>query len=46
MAYLTHTPEGEQRTHYFRVRAGDGNVYILRHDQEQDRWRLDAFRRK
>jgi hypothetical protein len=31
---------------YFRVRAGDGNVYILRHDQEQDCWRLDAFRRK
>ena len=30
---------------YFRVRAADGNIYILRHDQEQDRWSLDAFRR-
>jgi len=31
---------------YFRVCAGDGNIYILRHDQEQDSWHLDAFRRK
>ena len=31
---------------YFRVRASDGNFYILRHDQEQERWSLDAFRRK
>ena len=30
---------------HFRVRASDGNVYILRHDEEQDRWSLDAFRR-
>jgi len=30
---------------YFRVRASDGNVYILRHDEEQDCWSLDAFRR-
>jgi hypothetical protein len=30
---------------YFRVRASDGNIYILRHDQEQDSWSLDAFRR-
>ena len=29
---------------YFRVRASDGNTYILRHDQEH--WSLDAFRRK
>ena len=31
---------------YFRVRASDGNIYILRHDQEPDRWGLDAFRRR
>ncbi len=30
---------------YFRVRAGDGNVYILRHDTAQDAWTLEAFRR-
>lgn len=30
---------------YFRVRAGDGNIYVLRHDQEKDFWTLDAFRR-
>jgi hypothetical protein len=31
---------------YFKVRASDGSLYILRHDEEQDRWSLDAFRRK
>lgn len=31
---------------YFRVRAGDGNVYVLRHDQELNRWSLESFRRK
>jgi hypothetical protein len=30
---------------YFKVRASDGNLYILRHDEEQDLWSLDAFRR-
>jgi hypothetical protein len=30
---------------YFRVRAGDGNVYVLRYDEEKDRWTLDAFRK-
>lgn len=29
---------------YFRVRADDGNYYILRHDERADSWRLDAFR--
>jgi hypothetical protein len=29
---------------YFRVRADDGNLYILRHDQVEDLWTLDAFR--
>jgi hypothetical protein len=29
---------------YFRVRADDGNLYILRHDEIQDIWTLDAFR--
>ena len=29
---------------YFRVRANDGNFYVLRHDEAQDFWTLDAFR--
>ncbi len=29
---------------YFRVRADDANVYVLRHDRE-DGWTLEAFRR-
>jgi hypothetical protein len=29
---------------YFRVRADDGNYYVLRHDEVQDFWTLDAFR--
>lgn len=29
---------------YFRVRAHDGNFYVLRHDEIQDIWTLDAFR--
>ena len=34
----------------FRVRANDGNIYILRHDeahddQGQDRWSLAAYRK-
>ena len=29
---------------YFRVRADDGNFYVLRHDEEKDAWTLDAFR--
>ena len=29
---------------YFRVRAGDGNLYVLRHDERRDVWTLDAFR--
>jgi len=30
---------------YFKVRANDGNLYILRHNEEEDRWTLDAFRK-
>ena len=30
---------------YFRVRASDGNIYVLRHDETEDTWSLDAFRR-
>ena len=30
---------------YFRVLAGDGNVYVLRHDETKDSWTLEAFRR-
>lgn len=29
---------------YFRVRAADGNFYVLRHNEIQDVWTLDAFR--
>ena len=29
---------------YFRVRASDGNFYVLRHDEGMDVWTLDAFR--
>ena len=29
---------------YFRVRATDGNFYILKHDEGLDVWTLDAFR--
>jgi hypothetical protein len=30
---------------FYKVRADDGNLYILRHDFEADDWRLDSFRR-
>jgi len=29
---------------YFRVKATDGNFYVLRHDEGLDVWTLDAFR--
>jgi len=29
---------------YFRVVAGDGNRYVLRHEEAQDEWSLEAFR--
>lgn len=29
---------------YFRVVAKDGNRYVLRHDEVQDQWTLEAFR--
>ena len=31
-------------TVYFRVRANDGNFYILRHVEGMDAWSLDGFR--
>ncbi len=30
---------------YFRVRAEDGCLYVLRHDEAADSWTLAAFRR-
>ena len=30
---------------YFRVKADDGSMYILRHDERADAWTLEAFRR-
>ena len=29
----------------FKVRADDGNIYILRHQLSEDCWSLDSFRR-
>ncbi|HEV2422126.1 MAG TPA: hypothetical protein VGS59_10500 [Candidatus Acidoferrales bacterium] len=29
---------------YFRVTADDGNLYVLRHDERQDVWTMEAFR--
>jgi hypothetical protein len=29
---------------YFRVRTEDGDYFILRHDEAQDVWSLDAYR--
>lgn len=29
---------------FFRVRTGDGNFYVLRHDEGNDAWSLEAFR--
>ena len=29
----------------FKVRADDGNLYILRHNEKEDEWVLDSFRR-
>jgi hypothetical protein len=29
---------------YFRVRADDGNYYVLRHDEEKEIWTLEGFR--
>ena len=29
---------------YFRVRAEDGHLYILRHDELEDLWTLSGFR--
>ncbi|MBN2080239.1 MAG: hypothetical protein JW838_14815 [Spirochaetes bacterium] len=28
---------------YFKVRASDGNLYILRHDEAGDSWELEFF---
>jgi hypothetical protein len=30
---------------FFKVRADDGNLYILRHRGGQDEWSLESFRR-
>jgi len=30
---------------YFRVRASDGNIYILCHNEDNDTWSLTAFRK-
>ncbi len=30
---------------YFKVRADDGNIYILRCDEKQDEWELEMFQK-
>jgi hypothetical protein len=30
---------------FFKVRADDGNLYILRHQAVGDEWSLESFRR-
>lgn len=30
----------------FKIRADDGNIYILRHSETDDGWTLDSFRRR
>ena len=30
---------------YFRVRADDGDTYVLRYDEDLDVWTLEAYRR-
>jgi hypothetical protein len=30
----------------FKVLADDGNLYILRHDEREDLWTLDSFRKR
>jgi len=29
----------------FKILADDGNFYVLRHQETEDSWRLDSFRR-
>jgi hypothetical protein len=29
---------------YFRLRADDGNIYVLGHDETKDEWTLESFR--
>ncbi len=31
---------------FFKVRADDGNLYILRHIAREDEWSLESFRRR
>ena len=30
---------------FYKVRADDGNLYIMRHTAATDEWRLESFRR-
>ena len=30
---------------FFRVRAENGDLYVLRHDERSDAWTLEAFRK-
>lgn len=34
----------DPRATYFRVRAEDGAIYILKHDEADDLWTLESFR--
>jgi hypothetical protein len=35
----------EPQRRWYKVRAGDGHTYILRHDEQADEWDLAAFTR-
>lgn len=34
----------DPRATYFRVRAEDSAIYILKHDEAEDLWTLESFR--
>lgn len=42
-AILDRWPGGDHR--YFKVLGDDGDLYILRHDREGDRWELTLYQR-
>lgn len=31
---------------YFRVRGGDGHLYVLKHVRPEDRWELSSYTRR
>jgi hypothetical protein len=35
-----------ERVDYFRVRGGDGHLYVLKHERADDCWELTSFTRR